>query len=433
MKRLILYIALPATCLLSLTAARLPQNDGNSVSVTGTEVVRTADNNVSVVFQLHVGSEVTARNRSLIIRPVLRGSAGESELPPIIVRGERGKALAENRAMSAAGVNAEGRYITSNGSVLEYFASVPWADWMIGSQLYFAGLNSGKGPATEVNIGVVADNLLFGESSSMYASDALLAGTLTTTTEQSAAGQATAPATARPRAAATIGDELAARFAFVEPMAKYIAARDASSIDAVFDYNMPLFFGTAATHQDDDVAKFVEMTRQGALYVQFNRGSDMMGRDLGANNAALVELISSIKLLLQNPDTRVAQIVVVGFSAPEGSADEKDTLALERAGVLRDFITGNSRVDPKIIGIYNGSVDWVSLRALVAESNMPEKYKVLDIIDNVPAWGNTQEKERMNYLMELNNGAAFRHIREVFFPQLRQTGAYVKVYYENVQ
>jgi hypothetical protein len=159
----------------------------------------------------------------------------------------------------------------------------------------------------------------------------------------------------------------------------------------------------------------------------------MVDRSVGQNNNMLVDLISAIRVLDSSPQTRIAQIVVVGFSAPEGSIDEKETLAMERAGAARDFLTANSRIDPSVISVYNGSVDWVTLRALVSESNMPDKYKVLDLIDNVSAWGNTRDKDRMAYLQELNNGDAFLYIRENFFPQLRQTGAYVKVYYENIQ
>jgi hypothetical protein len=175
------------------------------------------------------------------------------------------------------------------------------------------------------------------------------------------------------------------------------------------------------------------MTREGALYVRFERGSNIPDRSVGQNNSMMVDLLSAIRLLDASPQTRIAQVVVVGFSAPEGSLDEKETLAMERAGAVRDLLTSNTRIDPSVISVYNGSVDWVTLRALVAESNMPDKYKVLDLIDNIPAWGNTRDKDRLTYLQELSNGDAFLYIRENFFPQLRQTGAYVKIYYENVQ
>ena len=449
MKKVILSIVLLTACTLTLSASRsplpistlsvstagLPQEDGNSVSVLGTEVIRTGGGTVSIVFQLQVGDGVTARNRSLIIRPLLSGNGGERELPPIVIRGDKARATDENRAMDAAGVNAEGRYVTGVGTILEYFAEVPWQEWMRGSRLVFNGINAGKGGATEVNIGVVAENLLPGQAGSLYASDALLAASTLEAPKgnyvlAAQAAEQVPPASPRP---VSVGDELAARFTFVEPGIKYITARDSSSSAAVFDYNMPLILGTATPPvQEDDVSKFVEMTRQGAVRIEFARGSGIVDRALGENNKMMVELVSSIMVIESTPGLRVSQVVVVGFSAPE-AADEKETLAIERAEGIRDLLTANSKINPAVINIYNGSVDWATLRALIAESNMLEKYKVLEIIDNVPAWGSTLEKDRMTWLMELGGGEPFRYIRENFFPQLRQTGAYVKVYYENIQ
>ncbi len=456
MKKVILSIVLLTACTLTLSAGSSTmilsadgstQNDGNSVSVVGAEVTRTGAGTVSVVFQLKVGDGVTARNRSLIVRPVLIGEGGESELPPIVIRGDKAKAADETRAMNAAGVDAEGRYVTEPGADLDYFAEVPWQEWMRGSSLVFNGINAGKGDATEVNIGVVADNLLPGQTGSLYASEALLAAAArggSTDGQSALAALATDQVQAQTSTQAqmqaliqapvpppiTVGDELAARFTFVEPGIKYITARDASNVDAVFDYNMPLVIGSATPpEKEDDITKFVEMTRHGAVRIEFARGSHVVDRALGDNNKMLVELISSINVIESAPGLRVSQVIVVGFSAPEG-ADEKETLGLERAQSTLDVLTANSKVDPAVINIYNGSVDWVTLRALVAESNMPDKYKVLETIDNVPAWGSTQGKDRMTRLMELGDGAAFKHIRENFFPKLRQVGSYVKVYYE---
>jgi hypothetical protein len=485
---------------LTLSAARSSQNDGKNVSVTGTEVVRTDENTVGISFRVDLGDEVTAKKRSLIIRPMLVGAGGQSELPPIIVRGSRSKVSAETVAMSALGMDAGGHYLTSNGTGIDYWTSIPWQDWMRGSQLVFSGLNTGKGSASEVNIGTVADNLLTGP----FAPSAPPAQALAPVLVQQVPApvyQAPAPVQQAPVQApvqvapvqqpssvwsasqnnqiivqrpldtpgiqdpglvyqrpmpshstrdyspvkgyydiperrhpkGTIGDELAARFEFVEPVARFNRAREASGMEVVFDYNMPLIYGTGVAQQDSDVSRFVDMTREGAVYFKFERGSSIMDRDLGENNTMHVNLVSSIRVLSGNPDTRVAQIVVVGFSAPEGALDEKETLAMERAGVTRDFLTANTPVDPNIISIYNGAVDWVTLRALVSESNMPEKYKVLEIIDNVPAWTSSRKQSRMGRILDLNDGEVFAYMRRNFFPQLRQTGAYVKVYYENVQ
>jgi hypothetical protein len=64
---------------------------------------------------------------------------------------------------------------------------------------------------------------------------------------------------------------------------------------------------------------------------------------------------------------------------------------------------------------------------------MPEKYAVLDIIDNAPEWNASRGKGRFDRLMAIGGGAPFRYMRDNFFPKLRQTGAYIKVYYENLR
>jgi hypothetical protein len=432
MKNRTFTTVLLAALTLTFTAANAQQPDANNISVQGTEVTLTDADKVAVAFQLHVGGSVADKKRSMVIRPVLQRGDSRSDLPVVIVRGARVKGIDENRAMSAAGINSEGHYVTSNGTVLDYRAEIPWQEWMSGSQLVFEGINAGKGKVTEVNIGVVASDLLAAVAPTPAPAPAAVAA-------QTAAASTNRPGTREivsSPGALTVGDELAARFAFVEPVERYNEARVASSLDAVFDYNMPLIFGSATTKQDDEVSRFVEMTRLGALYVRFDTGSNMVGRDVGQNNEMLVDLISTIRVLNAAPNVRIAQVVVVGFSAPEGSegsVDEKQTLAAERAAVVRDFITANSTIDPGVISTYNGSMDWVTLRALVAESSMRDKYKVLDVIDNIPAWGSTKTQGRMAHLMELGGGTAFRYISENFFPKLRQTGAYVKVYYEVVK
>jgi outer membrane protein OmpA-like peptidoglycan-associated protein len=438
MKTYILTFWFSVFCVLFLSAAPLPQGDSRTIRVADAGAVRSAAGNVEVTFTLHVGGEVTARNRSLVIRPMLRGAGGQQiELSPVIVRGLRSPVSDENVAMSAVGIPIGEHLVTSNGKSLVYRVSIPWQTWMNGSQLMLVGLNTGGGVATEVEIGVVADNLQIGPMSNMRSVSESAAGMVSLPNAHIQVPALNSPDLYDPAiddySGFTIGDELASRFTFVEPAEIYNRAIDASPSDAVFDYNMPLVFSSSTKRPDDDVNRFIEMTRNGALHVQFERGSVVLSRDVGQNNNVLVDLISAIRALDSNPQVRISQVIIVGFSAPEGSLGEKETLALERAAVTRDFLTANSRIDPAVIAIYNGAVDWPGLRALVAESDMPDKFKVLDLIDNIPAWGNTRDKDRLAYLTELNNGEPLRYIRENLFPLLRQTGAYIKIYYENAR
>jgi hypothetical protein len=75
-------------------------------------------------------------------------------------------------------------------------------------------------------------------------------------------------------------------------------------------------------------------------------------------------------------------------------------------------------------------VDWYALRRMVAESDMPEKGKVLDIIDNTPIWDAGRNVGRHGELMRLSGGEPYRYMLRNFFPNLRNA-AYIRAYYEN--
>lgn len=517
--------------LIVLTAATTPERadypdemDDKGVSVTDIEVTRT-EGVAKISFALHVGDRVTQENRSLIIDPVLQSSNGAVSLYPIVIRGSRAQAVNESQAMQAARISNEMPYHTTNGRTVEYVATIPWDDWMAGSDLVFNGISAGPGKSMEVAIGLVAGNLLNEQATvkeviskptpspqalaqaqsqssvpqqhviqaplppvsqvqpetAMPAQNVvqaplppapptptalgmpavtdqgtvvqrpispILANASANGTVGNSYGAAPTPAPYYKSAEVTgtlsapsvgpainyisVGDDLASRFMFVEPVQNYYTALQATN-DAIFDYNMPLTLGTGVPQTQSEVDRFIEMTRKGSVFIRFNLGSQIAGRDFANNNRMMVDLISSIRLLESSPDVRVAQVVVAGFSSPEGSFAENEKLALDRAAVARDFLTANSNVDPKAISVYNGSIDWATLRALIANSNMPEKYTILSIIDNTPAWDGFRDTGRLERLMAVNDGQAYRYMREHFFPQLRQTGAYIKVYYENVR
>jgi hypothetical protein len=374
-------------------------------------VTRTDEGYVTVGFRIEPGEEIISTNRSLVIRPILDGGGRRAPLPVIVVRGGRSTADLERRAMNAAGFDASGQRITAPGGVVDYLAQVSWQDWMVGSRLTLEGLGIGSKEASVIEIGVVADNLL---------------------TQTAPSGTSVAPPR---RQIGTAGDELASRFTFVEPEVRFHRAQGDSPDGVVFDYGMPLVFGTSARRAEDQSERYIEMTRKGAIGIRFESGGVAILRDLGENNQRLVDLISAVRLLDETAGCRITRVIVAGFSAPDSTPDEKQTFAMERAVVLKDFITANSGVDPDLIGVYDGGVDWSTLRELVADSDMADKYRVLEIIDNAPAQmtGTRNRADRLSMLMDLNDGRTFALMREQFFGQMRRTGAYVKIFYENLR
>lgn len=451
MKRLILFIV--AFSIWALNASAAPAaSDEKGVRVTGIEVVH-ADNTVTIFFTLHTGVKVTPSNRSLVINPVLSNRENQIELPPIVIRGSRARVIDAREAMSSDWANPDQQpYYTTNGKSIDYMASFPYEYWMAGSDLIFNGVNAGRGKDTEVKIGLVADNLMgSGEQQEPYAPQitqqtrpqtsvepqtppATPQRPVSTPPAQQQQTQQVATAPSLPMSTSrSIGDELAARFSFVEPVSAFQRAHQASQI-VIFDYNMPLNLGAGSNsnvQKQNDVERFIGMTREGALSIQFRQGSKVISRE--DNNRALVDLISVIRALEASPDCKITRVVVVGFSSPEGTLNENEKLSMERAAVAKEFITANSSIRPDMVNTYNGSVDWSKLRELVAQSDMADKYRILDIIDNTPVWDSSRNRGRLGDLMAVNGGNPYRYMLENFFPRLRQMGAYIKVYYENMR
>ena len=48
---------------------------------------------------------------------------------------------------------------------------------------------------------------------------------------------------------------------------------------------------------------------------------------------------------------------------------------------------------------------WDFLRRLVADSEMPEKQQILDIIDTTPVWDAAKKVGRLSLLMRLKSGS----------------------------
>jgi outer membrane protein OmpA-like peptidoglycan-associated protein len=477
-----------ASLWVTVSSAQRASADRENVSVSDVEVVGVG-NSVRVSFTFYGGEKVTRNDHSLVVIPVLRGAGEEVVLTPLIVRGTKTSvAVQETKAITATGIESwSGRqtpYYMTPGNTVPYSESFPRQPWMNDCELVLEGINVSASEATEVSIGTVANNLLRPSAAPQASAERVVAAR---TSAPAPVVQAPAPVAQKPAQVAEVaevsleepqilvqvpsqaadsirepveervvlrdyspwegyysetttpmvaqgstGDELAVKFSFVEPVVNFEAARAASTGGELFDYNMPLFFGTETTSAQSDTKKFIEMTREGAVYVRFDVGSSSISRATGENNRMLVDLISSIRALEQSSDTRIARVVVAGFSAPEGTFEENERLAMERASVVRNFLTANSAIAPDLISTYNGSVDWGILRSLVAESDMEDKYTVLDIIDNTPERDFSRNKGRLGRLMSLGDGKAYRYMRQNFFPLLRQTGAYVKVYYENV-
>ena len=169
--------------------------------------------------------------------------------------------------------------------------------------------------------------------------------------------------------------------------------------------------------------------RSGAITVHFRQAKIDIDPWLFNNEWSLAQILSSVRQLQASGVHKVAKIVIAGFASPEGTVAINYRLGRDRGQVIKDYIVRNTGMSPSMISTYNGEVDWIGLREFVVNSDMPSKYRVLDIIDNTPVKDYTGTKAvRLGELQRL--GEPYRYMYRTFFPLLRQA-AYINVYYED--
>ena len=170
--------------------------------------------------------------------------------------------------------------------------------------------------------------------------------------------------------------------------------------------------------------------RKQAITVHFVQGGYTVSESYGDNRQALVDIMTSIRVIENSADSEVAVVTIAGFSSPEGNYQTNERLAERRAGAVKAYILNRSGVRPDQIKVHTVGIDWQGLRILVEASDMPSRRAVLDIIDNTPVWDAQRQTGRHGELMRLDGGDTYRYMMREFFPQLRNA-AYIKVYYRN--
>lgn len=336
---------------------------------------------VNISFNAHVGRKATKAGYTLTATPVLVNGGQTIELQPIVVQRRKAR-VASKRNQTVPESNV---IRAKNGETVAYQTSATTAGEILpGARLVMTAVSKGCCSERETAPLTLAENFVtrvpYEEEKVTYVEE--------------------------PFVVPTTGDKLAHTQPFVLSAADFDVVRGISA------------------------DQFVDSNRDNAITVYYRLGTNKLEPGFRNNGAALKELVATIKEIEESSDSRVVRVVVAGFASPEGSLELNNKLALGRAVAMRDYIRTNTTVDNNRINVHNGSADWRGLRDLVAASNMPEKARVLEIIDTVPVWDAKTQKGRLGELMRLNGGHTYRYLYDNLFPELR-SAAYIRVYYEN--
>lgn len=156
--------------------------------------------------------------------------------------------------------------------------------------------------------------------------------------------------------------------------------------------------------------------------VRFPVAKTVLDPDFLSNAKALKDIEDAIRLVLDDDWAELGGIDIAGYASPEGNTKQNQQLSVGRAEALKEYIIGKFGFSDDRFNVTAGGEDWSGLRALVADSDMPYRNEVLDIIDNVP------QEQRQARLKALAGGRPYRSMLDVLYPQLRDA-CYISVWF----
>lgn len=156
--------------------------------------------------------------------------------------------------------------------------------------------------------------------------------------------------------------------------------------------------------------------------VRFPVAKTVLDPDFLSNSKSLKDIENAIRMVLDDEWAELGSIDIAGYASPEGNTRQNQQLSVGRAEALKAYIMDKFGFSEDRFNVTAGGEDWSGLRALVADSDMPYRNEVLDIIDNVP-----QEK-RQARLKALASGRPYKSMLDVLYPQLRDA-CYISVWF----
>lgn len=149
---------------------------------------------------------------------------------------------------------------------------------------------------------------------------------------------------------------------------------------------------------------------QGTAYLDFESGKTIIKPSYRRNPEELAKIANSINEVTSSEDVRIRSIRIEGFASPEGSVQLNDRLSMGRAEALSNYLSGRMAISRSLFHTYSRGEDWEGLKRQVTESFLPEKLRILDIIDS------TDEPDRKEARLKNLGSSVWQELMKNYFP-----------------
>lgn len=157
--------------------------------------------------------------------------------------------------------------------------------------------------------------------------------------------------------------------------------------------------------------------------IEFRVGHDTLDTTYSGNAEKLMEIITYLNNVKNDPALDLVGVSFCGVSSPEGSYAINRRLSENRLTALELYLCENMSIPDSIITRCDNVIAWEQLAQLVEQSDMPYKDEAIDVLRNVPEFTYNDKgiliDSRKKHLMELQYGRTWYYMQEHFFPLIR--------------
>jgi len=154
---------------------------------------------------------------------------------------------------------------------------------------------------------------------------------------------------------------------------------------------------------------------EGSAYIDFPVDQVTIYPDYRRNTVELGKIQATIDSVRNDSDVTITQVWLKGYASPEGTYAHNRELAIGRTDALKNYIQNLYHFGKGIITTAYEPEDWAGLRKYVEQSNIPNKYEILAIIDSDREPDNKEWKIKSAYPEE------YRFLLKNCYPALRHT------------
>ena len=162
------------------------------------------------------------------------------------------------------------------------------------------------------------------------------------------------------------------------------------------------------------------------IYVNFPVYSTEIDRNYKENADRLDRIMNITRQIMNDKNSSVKKIQIIGLSSVEGTDAYNSKLAGERAEALKRYVQNEINIPDELFEVVIGGAAWTEFRDQVTDAEFEGKEQVLKIIDN------TKDGNRRQWLIrQLMGGKPYEYIQEHILPDERNAG-YVRIYWDAV-